>query len=127
MGRPKRLYPHGRYRLRGDNGRGEIRASYGPEYKRLNKMLQSRVEHLDSLIAEFIELNPFQLTVEVITSIMDDKPVIRRDKGRDFVEFTIERMASDYARNRIGHSRYENGKSGMNQARNLPAGFHICW
>lgn len=154
MGRPKRLYPHGRYRLRmprqiendkpypldleytwdrqavrrttnlfikvtdwnqnGDNGRGEIRASYGPEYKRLNKMLQSRVEHLDSLIAEFIELNPFQLTVEVITSIMDDKPVIRRDKGRDFVEFTIERLASDYARNRIGHSRYENGKSGMN-------------
>lgn len=98
----------------GDNGRGEIRASYGPEYKRLNKMLQSRVEHLDSLIAEFIELNPFQLTVEVITSIMDDKPVIRRDKGRDFVEFTIERLASDYARNRIGHSRYENGKSGMN-------------
>ena len=54
-------------------------------------MLQSRVEHLDSLIAEFIELNPFH-----------------------FVEFTIERLASDYARNRIGHSRYENGKSGMN-------------
>lgn len=39
----------------------------GPEYKRLNKMLQSRFEHLDSLIAEFIELNPFQLTVEVIS------------------------------------------------------------
>ena len=77
-------------------------------------MLQSRVEQLDLLIAEFIELNPFQQTVEVITSIMDNKPVIRRDKGRDFVEFTIESLASDYARNRIGHSRYENGKSGMN-------------
>ena len=154
MGRPKQLYPHGKYRLRipkqtdsdkcypldleyiwnrqavrrttnlfikeadwnqnGDKGRGEIRASYGPEYKRLNKMLQSRVEHLDALMAEYNEQHPSQMTVEVVTSIVQDKPMTRKDQGHDFVEFTLERLASDYSRNRIGHSRYENGRSGMN-------------
>lgn len=53
-------------------------------------MLQSRVEQLDLLIAEFIELNPFQLTVEVITSIMDNKPVIRRDKGHAMLSHETE-------------------------------------
>ena len=45
---------------------------------------------------------------------MADKPVIREDKGKDFVEFVLERLESDYSRNRIGRNRYENGKSGMN-------------
>ena len=84
MGRPKRLYPLGKYRLRtpkesdknkaypieleytwnrqiirkttnvfvketdwnqnGNQGRGEIRVSYGSEYKRLNQLLLARVE-----------------------------------------------------------------------------------
>ena len=88
MGRPKRLYPLGRYRLRvpkdaeadkaypvvleytwnrqiirkttnvfakiadwnqnGNQGRGELRVSYGSEYKRLNQLLLSRVERIDS-------------------------------------------------------------------------------
>ncbi len=30
------------------------------------------------------------------------------------MEFVLERLESDYSRNRIGRSRYENGKSGMN-------------
>lgn len=30
------------------------------------------------------------------------------------VEFVLERLESDYSRNRIGPVRYENGKSGMN-------------
>ena len=87
MGRPKRLYPLGRYRLRvpkdkeadkaypvvleytwnrqiirkttnvfakiadwnqnGNQGRGELRVSYGSEYKRLNQLLLSRVERID--------------------------------------------------------------------------------
>ena len=88
MGRPKRLYPLGKYRLRtpkvidkekaypieleytwnrqiirkttnvfvkvadwnqnGNQGRGEIRVSYGSEFKRLNQLLLSRVERIDS-------------------------------------------------------------------------------
>lgn len=89
MGRPKRLYPLGKYRLRtpktidksktypieleytwnrqvlrkssnifvkandwnqnGNQGRGEIRSSYGNEYKRLNKVLMERVDTMDAM------------------------------------------------------------------------------
>ena len=88
MGRPKRLYPLGKYRLRtpkeidknkaysveleytwnrqairkstnvfvkvadwnqkGNQGRGEIRASYGSEYKRMNQLLIARVDRIDA-------------------------------------------------------------------------------
>ena len=109
MGRPKRLYPLGRYRLRvpkdaeadkaypvvleytwnrqiirkttnvfakiadwnqnGNQGRGELRVSYGSEYKRLNQLLLARVERIDSLLAEYNERNPNGLTV-CLRSIM---------------------------------------------------------
>ena len=154
MGRPKRLYPLGKYRLRtpkvvdkekayhveleytwnrqvirkttnvfvkvadwnqnGNQGRGEIRASHGGESKRLNQLLLARVERIDSLLAEYNEKHPNQITVDVVSGFLADKPLARRDQGKDFVEFTLERLSSDYARNRIGRSRYENGRSCMN-------------
>lgn len=110
MGRPKRLYPLGRYRLRvpkdaeadkaypvvleytwnrqiirkttnvfakiadwnqnGNQGRGELRVSYGSEYKRLNQLLLSRVERIDSLLAEYNERNPNQITAEVVAGFL---------------------------------------------------------
>lgn len=154
MGRPKRLYPLGKYRLRtpkvidkekaypieleytwnrqrirkttnvfvkvadwnqnGNQGRGEIRVSYGSEFKRLNQLLLSRVERIDSQLAEYNEKHPNQITTDVISGFLSDKPLSRRDQGKDFVEFTLERLSSDYSRNRIGRSRYENGRSCMN-------------
>ena len=100
MGRPKRLYPLGKYRLRtpkesdknkaypieleytwnrqiirkttnvfvkeadwnqnGNQGRGEIRVSYGSEYKRLNQLLLARVERIDSMLAEYNEKHPIK-------------------------------------------------------------------
>ena len=154
MGRPKRLYPLGKFRLRtpkvvdkekaypveleytwnrqvirkttnvfvkvadwnqnGNQGRGEIRASHGGESKRLNQLLLARVERIDSLLAEYNEKHPNQITVDVVSGFLADKPLARRDQGKDFVEFTLERLSSDYARNRIGRSRYENGRSCMN-------------
>lgn len=154
MGRPKRQYPLGKFRLRtpkvvdkekaypveleytwnrqvirkttnvfvkvadwnqnGNQGRGEIRASHGGESKRLNQLLLARVERIDSLLAEYNEKHPNQITVDVVSGFLADKPLARRDQGKDFVEFTLERLSSDYARNRIGRSRYENGRSCMN-------------
>lgn len=154
MGRPKRLYPLGRYRLRirGDvdpskkylieleytwgksayrkgmnlfakytdwnpeanQGRGGVRPSYGPEAKRVNALLMSRVENVDSNLAEYHQKHPGEITADVITDFLNNKPVTREDKGKDFVELALERLASDYSRNRIGRSRYQNGKSGMN-------------
>ena len=155
MGRTKRLYPLGKYRLRipkdpdknktypvdieytwnrkvirkttnvfvkiadwNQNLHGGIvgvRPSYGSEAKRINNVLLARVERVDSLLAEFAQKNPHQITVEVIDGFLLEKPVaVRRDNGKDFIEFVIDRLDSEYARNRIGRSRYENGKSGMN-------------
>ena len=154
MGRPKRLYPLGKYRLRtpkvvdkekaypveleytwnrqiirkttnvfvkvadwnqnGNQGLDEIRASHGNEAKRLNQLLLARVERIDSQLAEYHEKHPNQITADVVSGFLADKPLARRDQGKDFVEFTLERLSSDYSRNRIGRSRYENGKSCMN-------------
>lgn len=154
MGRPKRLYPLGKFRLRvpkqperdkaypveleytwnrqilrrttnvfvkvgdwnqaGDNGRGVIRSSYGSEYAHMNQILNGRVERIDYLLAEYNEKHPHQITAEVIMGFLADKPLTRKDQGKDFVEFTMERLESDYSRNRIGRSRYMNGKCCMN-------------
>ncbi len=154
MGRPKRLYPLGKYRLRirgtvdnnkpylveleytwnrqivrkgmnifvkvGDwneklnKGRGGVKSSYGPEANRINGVLLNRVDKIDGLLAEYYQKYPGQITAQLINDFLADKPVIREDKGKDFVEFAIERLNSDYSRNRIGRSRYMNGKSGMN-------------
>ncbi len=155
MGRTKRLYPLGKYRLRlpknpvkdkaypvdleytwnrkvirktsnvfvkiadwNQNlhaGRGGVRPSYGSESKRINSVFLARVERIDSLLAEYAQNNPNQITEEVIDGFLLEKPVaVRKDNGKDFVDFVIDRLDSEYSRNRIGRSRYENGKSGMN-------------
>ena len=153
MGRTKRQYPLGKYRLRlprvpesgkaypldleyswnrqiyrksvnivinpsdwnqeGNHGRGEVRASYGSEYKRVNAFLLEKVEITDLKLAEYNQKHPNQINGEVITGFLQDKPLSRVDEGKDLGEFTQERLDSDYSRNRIGKSRYENGKSCM--------------
>ena len=156
MGRPKRLYPTGKYRLRirggkaqsdkqypvaleytwnrqvvrkatnitcavedwsisGNQGRGGVKSSYGPEAKRINAVLVAKVDKIDALLAEYYQKHPEELSLELISDILNEKAVVtREDKGKDFVELTLERLASDYSRNRIGRSRYQNGISGMN-------------
>ena len=143
MGRPKRLYPLGKYRLRtpkvvdkekaypveleytwnrqvirkttnvsvkvadwnqnGNQGRGEIRASHGGESKRLNQLLLARVERIDSLLAEYNEKHPNQITVDVVSGFLADKPLARRDQGKDFVDFTMERL-ENYPYSAIRHN-----------------------
>ena len=154
MGRPKRLYPLGKYRLRtpktidkgkaypieleytwnrqvlrksanifvkaadwnqnGNQGRGEIRSSYGNEYKRLNKVLMERVDTLDAQLAEYNVKHPNQITAEVIAGFLSHKPLTRKDQGKDFAEFVMERLESEYSRHKIGRSRYKNGICCMN-------------
>lgn len=156
MGRPKRLYPTGKYRLRirggkaqsdkqypvaleytwnrqvvrkatnitcsvedwsisGNQGRGGVKSSYGPEAKRINAVLVAKVDKIDALLAEYYQKHPEELSLELISDILNEKAVVtREDKGKDFIDLTLERLASDYSRNRIGRSRYQNGKSGMN-------------
>jgi integrase len=80
----------------------------------MNQILNGRVERIDYLLAEYNEKHPHQITAEVIMGFLEDKPLTRKDQGKDFVKFTMERLESDYSRNRIGRSRYMNGKCCMN-------------
>lgn len=154
MGRPKRAYPLGRFRLRvpkvvdkdkkypieleytwnrkilrkntnvsvrecdwnpsGHSGRGAIRASYGEEYKRLNNLLLQQLEKMDANLAEYNQIHPDQITCDVINGFLNGKPLSRNDGGKDFVDFVMQHLQSEYARNRIKYSRLKNGESGMN-------------
>ncbi len=97
-----------------NNGRGGVRSSYGSEAKRINNVLLAKVERTDALLAEYSEKHPNTITIDVINNYLLDKPMTRQDTGKDFVDFVVERLDSEYSRNRIGRSRYQNGKSGMN-------------
>ena len=96
-----------------NRGRGEVRASYGGEYKRINSYLLEKVESTDLKLAEYYRKYPNQITGDIINGFLNDKPLSRVDHGIDLEEFAMERLNSDYSRNRIGRSRYENGKSCM--------------
>jgi len=97
-----------------NGGRGGVKATYGSEAKRINAVLLSKVEKVDAMLAEFAEKNPGKITIDVINSYLLDKPITRKDEGKDFVDFVNERLDSEYSRNKIGRSRHQNGKSGMN-------------
>ncbi len=97
----------------GNNGRGEIRASM-PDSTRFNNLLLAKVNKVDAGLNEYNQKFPGQVNEDVISSFLDDKPITRKDKGEDFVEFVLKRLASEYSRNKIGYSRYKNGQSGMN-------------
>ena len=153
MGRQKRPYPLGRFRLRypknydktkvypieieyvfsgkpirrhmnmlvrveawnpkGNNGRGEIRSSV-PDSVRFNNLLRAKVNKIDAGLNEYNQKHPGEVNEDVIVAFLDDKPILRQDKGEDFIEFILSRLESEYSRNKIGYSRYKNGQSGMN-------------
>ena len=100
----------------GNNGRGEIRASV-PDSARLNNILNSRLNKIDGALHDYNQQHPGEVTADIIGALLDDKPVNRKDKGEDFVDFVQKRLDSELQRNKIQYSRYENGKSCMRKFR----------
>lgn len=100
----------------GNLGRGELRPSFsvGDEYKRINNILTKRIETIDANLAEYNEKHPNQISFDVILGFLHNKPLTRKDEGRDFVEFAQEQLKIEYTRNSIGYSRYKNGLSALN-------------
>lgn len=153
MGRQKRPYPLGHFRLRypknydkakvypieieyifsskpvrrnmnisvrvedwnpnGNNGRGEIRSTM-PDSARFNNLLLTKVNKVDAGLNEYNQKHPGEISEDIIVAFLDDKPILRKDKGEDFVNFILARLESEYSRNKIGYSRYKNGQSAMN-------------
>lgn len=102
------------WNAKGNLGRGELRPSYGDEYKRLNALLLKRLEKIDADLAEYNESHPNRISADVIRDFLQDKPLTRKDGGRDFAEFALERLKGRYTLKRIKHSRYKNGVSSLN-------------
>lgn len=99
---------------KGNSGKGELRPSFGSEYKRMNAILQKRLSSVDARLSEYNELHPNQISSDIINDILSDKPITRKDGGKDFAEFVLERLNSEYSRKKIGYSRYKNGVSALN-------------
>lgn len=92
----------------GNMGRGEVRASYGTDFKRVNAMLTKKVSDIDNALVEYNNAHPNKLTVQIVRDIMDGKPLTRQDEGRNFIEFADEITESKYNESRISHSTYKN-------------------
>ena len=97
----------------GDNGRGEFRPSYGKDYKQINNQLHAQLDAYDRAFADYYAKHPNQVSLELVDCILNGQPVNRQDEGRDAIDFIEQHMLSEYKRNKIGKSRYENGLSGM--------------
>ena len=88
----------GDWNEKANKGRGGVRASYGPEANRINSLLLARVDKIDSLLAEFQQKHPNQITEQVISDLLADKPLTREDKGKDFIEFVLERLECTFVK-----------------------------
>lgn len=92
----------------GNMGRGEVKASYGTDFKRVNSILAKKVADIDNALIEYNSNHPNKLTVQVIRDILDGKPLTRQDEGKPFIEFADEITENKYQENRISHSTYKN-------------------
>lgn len=96
---------------KGNRGRGELRQSFGYDYKRKNADLTERLNSIDAQLVEYSKKHI--ITIDVVNAILDGEPITRRDEGKDFVEFALERLQSRKSRNKIRHSRYKDGCSAL--------------
>ena len=101
-----------------NHGIGELRASYGSEYKK-NQQLQKLLRKVDGNIFDYVEMNG-EISPDIIQGFIcgDDKP-LRADKGRNFVAYALELLEKQYMRRKIRISTYKNSVSILNQFKNF--------
>lgn len=102
-----------------NHGIGELRASYGSEYKKKNQQLQKLLRKVDGNIFDYVEMNG-EISPGIIQGFIcgDDKP-LRADKGRNFVAYALELLEKQYMRRKIRISTYKNSVSILNQFKNF--------
>lgn len=92
----------------GNYGRGEVKPSYGTDYKRINVALAKRLADIDNALVEYNNAHPNKLTVQVVRDIIDGKPLTRKDEGRQLLDMADEITIAKYNESRISHSTYKN-------------------
>lgn len=99
----------------GNLGRGEVRASYGCDYKRVNATLAQKIADIDNTLVEYNNLHPNRLTVQIVRDIIDGKPLTRKDGGLDFIKFVNDITENKYGEGRISYSTYKNRRCNMSK------------
>lgn len=100
-----------------NHGIGELRASYGSDYKKKNLALQKMLRKIDSQIFDYVEQNGV-ITSDVIIAFLngDNKP-LRADKGMSFSAYASDLLEKQYSRKKIRISTYKNSATIINQFR----------
>lgn len=88
-----------------------VKASH-PRHDQLNAMLQVKRHEIDDRL---VELNPdIVLTIDLLRKIVKGESVEDADEcNRDFVDFALEVMETEYKREKIGISVLDNAKCGL--------------
>lgn len=102
-----------------NHGIGELRASYGADYRKKNQQLQKLLRKVDGSIFDYVEQNG-EISPDIIQSFIygDDRP-LRADKGQGFVAYALELLEKQYMRRKIRISTYKNSVSILNQFKNF--------
>lgn len=100
-------------------GIGELRASYGSDYKKKNLQLQKLLRKVDGSIFDYVEVNG-EINPDIIQGFIsgDDSP-LRADKGQNFVAYALDVLEKQYKRHKIRISTYKNSVSILNQFKNF--------
>lgn len=102
-----------------NHGIGELRASYGSEYKKRNQQLQKLLRKVDGNIFDYVEMNG-EISPDIIQGFIcgDDRP-LRSDKGQNFVAYALDVLGKQYKGHKIKISTYDNSVSILNQFTNF--------
>ena len=97
---------------------GELRASYGIDYRKKNQQLQKLLRKVDGSIFDYVEQNG-EISPDIIQGFIcgDDRP-LRADKGQSFVTYALGVLEKQYIKRKIKISTYENNVSILNQFKN---------
>jgi integrase len=98
-----------------NHGIGELRASFGPDYRKKNLTLQKLLRKVDNCIFEYVEQNG-KISPDIIQGFIcgDDRP-LRADKGQNFSSYALNVLEKQYNRRKIRIPTYKNSVSILNQ------------
>ena len=94
---------------------GELRASYGTDYKKRNDYLHKLVKRVDGCIFDYVEKNGHITPSAIKCFISGDNTLLREDRGIGFLDYAREVLKKKYDNRKIRVSTYKNGLTNINQ------------
>lgn len=98
---------------KGFNGRGELKSCYKGDYQRDNHFLQKMLTDMDAQMSLYAQQHPNSMSTDVVRDILQGKPLTRKDRGIDFIEYATDVVKSEYSLKKIGISVRKNYMSNL--------------